>query len=72
MASLLHFVALQWLLPFPGYAHSKYENTLGVYLYSLLIFASSDTLYIAQNGPFSQIHSHMGQSRLEIKDYATR
>ena len=42
-SSLLDFVALRWLLPFPRYAHSKYENTLSPYLRSLCVFAHSDT-----------------------------
>ena len=37
----------------------KYENTLSAYLRSLHFVAHSDTLYIVQKGPFSQIRSHI-------------
>ena len=50
---MLHFISL---LPLQRYAHSQYKIMLSAYLH---VFARSDTLYIAQNGTFSQFHSHM-------------
>ena len=56
MSFMLHFISLLLL---QRNTQSQYKVTLSAYLHSLRVLAHNDTSYIAQNGTFSQFHSHM-------------